>query len=138
MGQLLMTTAVSFAPQLVTDVWTRPRTLPEDISTTFYSPQETQKFREEYRLEREAEAYANSLRNRFTSSGNNIKRRPISCVIIQDNDESEIFFNQDNQSQHQLTRSIVGSSNNNDGQLSSLSEDFFDNDSFWSGELTWY
>ena len=34
---------VSFAPQLVTDIWTRPRTVPEDVSALFYSAQETQK-----------------------------------------------------------------------------------------------
>jgi len=34
--------SVSFAPQLVTDVWTRERTLPEEVSNLFYSATETQ------------------------------------------------------------------------------------------------
>ncbi len=33
---------VTFADQLVTDVWTRDRTLPEDVSNLFYSAIETQ------------------------------------------------------------------------------------------------
>ena len=33
---------VTFADQLVTDVWTRERTLPEDVSNLFYSGIETQ------------------------------------------------------------------------------------------------
>lgn len=33
---------VTFATQLITDVWTRDRTLPEDISNLFYSAVETQ------------------------------------------------------------------------------------------------
>jgi hypothetical protein len=33
---------VSFAPDLVTAVWTREKTLPEDISLLYYSSQETQ------------------------------------------------------------------------------------------------
>lgn len=33
---------VTFATQLVTDVWTRERTLPEDVSNLFYSAVETQ------------------------------------------------------------------------------------------------
>ena len=33
---------VSFASQIVTDVWTREKTLPEDVSNLYYSAQETQ------------------------------------------------------------------------------------------------
>ena len=33
---------VSFASTLITDVWTREKTLPEDVSSLYYSSQETQ------------------------------------------------------------------------------------------------
>ena len=36
---------VTFAAQLVTDVWTREKTLPEDISNLYYSSQQTQTVR---------------------------------------------------------------------------------------------
>jgi len=42
-SSIIVDRRVSFAPQLVTDIWTRPRTVPEDVSTLFYSAQETQK-----------------------------------------------------------------------------------------------
>merc|ERR1712113_944132 len=43
---------VSFQENLVTDVWTRPRTTQEDISNLFYNSEDYQRFRHENRLER--------------------------------------------------------------------------------------
>jgi hypothetical protein len=36
---------VSFAPTLITDVWTREKTLPQDVPSLYYSAQETQTVR---------------------------------------------------------------------------------------------
>lgn len=40
---------VSFSEQLIADVWERPKTLPEDKNTLFYSGTEISNFRSEYR-----------------------------------------------------------------------------------------
>merc|ERR1719378_1360705 len=46
---------VSFSTELVTDVWTRERTLPEDVPKLFYSSSETQEFRRQYHADMERE-----------------------------------------------------------------------------------
>jgi hypothetical protein len=43
---------VTFGTQLVTEVWTRKKTLPEDVPSLYYSELETKTFRQEYRLEK--------------------------------------------------------------------------------------
>lgn len=42
---------VSFAEELVSDVWTRPRTRPEEVRSLFYSAEDEARFREETYLE---------------------------------------------------------------------------------------
>jgi len=176
---------VSFAPQLVTDVWTRERTRVEDISNLYYSAQQTQTFRQEYRLERKVlsdlsidpetfpvddEELSNLVAatistNSSSSSSSNNDRHRISRVVVLHNDKLATFFNpadqlllpesnnnnkeeKKQQQQHQqpayshhqaAAESCNNLGSNFDGSdpLSS-SEDFFDNDSFWSGSLTWY
>jgi len=170
---------VSFAPQLVTDVWTRERTRLQDISNLYYSAQQTQTFRQEYRLERKVlsdlsidpETFpvddeelsnlvaATSSTNSSSSSNNNDRHR-ISRVVVLHNDKLATFFNPADQlylpesnnnnkeekqqqqpaySQYQAAESCDNlGSNFDDSDPSSSSEDFFDNDSFWSGSLTWY
>lgn len=182
---------VSFAPQLVTDVWTRERTRLEDISNLYYSASQTQTFRQEYRLERKVlsdlcidpETFpvddeelsnlvaATTSTNASSSSSNNDRHR-ISRVVVLHNDKLATFFNpadqlllpesnnsnnkekkkqQQQQQQHQQPAhshhqaaaaaescNNLGSSNFDYSDPSSSSEDFFDNDSFWSGSLTWY
>jgi len=97
---------VSFAPQLVTDIWTRPRTVPEDVSALFYSAQETQKFRQEYRLERKLlsellinpetlpvdDEEVSNIATSPISSGNNGRHR-ISRVVVLHDDKLKTFFN---------------------------------------------
>lgn len=151
---------VSFASQLVTDVWTREKTLPEDISNLYYSSQQTQTFRQEYRLERKVlnelsmsesfpvddEELSNLMvaTTSSTSSSSNSSRHHISRVVVLHNDKLETFFNpsdshllpEKDQIQPLTTYSLQANSSSSKGDSSS--SDFFDNDSFWSGSLTWY
>lgn len=151
---------VSFAPDLVTDVWTREKTLPEDVSLLYYSSLETQTFRQEYRLERKVlnelsidpetfpvndeelsslVAATTTPPHLSTSCGNS--RHRISRVVVVHNDKLETFFNnsaddesllqQDHHHLPLLDDVVVD-------DASPSSPDFFDNDSFWSGSLTWY
>eukprot|EP00539_Tryblionella_compressa_P015223 CAMPEP_0178833428 /NCGR_PEP_ID=MMETSP0746-20121128/10546_1 /TAXON_ID=913974 /ORGANISM="Nitzschia punctata, Strain CCMP561" /LENGTH=235 /DNA_ID=CAMNT_0020495851 /DNA_START=1113 /DNA_END=1817 /DNA_ORIENTATION=- len=135
---------VSFAPDLVTDVWTRDKTLPEDVSMLYYSSQETQTFRQEYRLERKvlnelsidpetfpvdeeelSNLVAASSATSPSSSGSS--RHRISRVVVLHNDKLETFFNpvEDEQEQAAEEQSVMF----NGGATGA--GDFFDNDSFW-------
>lgn len=121
---------VNFSDQLVTDVWTRERTLPEDVPNLFYSSQETQEFRRQYHAEIDRERDLLSLKeetrngggSRCDGNGNRCVRR-ISRVIIEHDNKQETFF--------QFPETPRSAS-------SPPSPSFFDNDSFWSGSLTWY
>lgn len=121
---------VNFSAQLVTDVWTRERTLPEDIPNLFYSRQETQEFRRQYHAEMDRERELLSLKEEtrddgdscYNGNGNRCLRR-ISRVIIEHENKQETFF--------QFPETPRSAS-------SPPSPSFFDNDSFWSGSLTWY
>ena len=176
-SSIIVDRRVSFAPQLVTDTWTRPRTVLEDISTLFYSAQETQKFRQEYRLERKLlselsidpetfpvddEELSNLVTATATTatspiSSENKSRHRISCVVVLHDDKLNTLFNPGEQlllpdnnkeekrehQQHsaysqQAISCISGVGDDSDPSSTSLSENFFDNDSFWSGSLTWY
>lgn len=165
---------VSFASQLITDVWTRPRTVSEDISILFYSSQEIQRFRQNYRVERqilgdlsqpekctdENEELSNlsSITTAATSLNTSSSiasgstslnaRRQISRVVVLHDDKLETFFKPADPlffpNDCRIAEEKNGwqpSSANFQEQLTSCeseSEDFFDNDSFWSGSLTWY
>jgi hypothetical protein len=124
---------VSFADTLVSDVWERPRTPPEEVSKLFFSSEETQRFRQEYRLERKLLAELDvdpethpvdeeELSALFTSSTQgSIDRHRISRVVVLHNDKLETFLNPE-----QVCKQ------NPQG------DDFFDNESFWSGSITWF
>jgi hypothetical protein len=135
---------VTFAAPLVTEVRTRPRTPPEEVTSLFYSYEETQRFRQDYRLERKklAEAKVSA-----TESGqeelkqldsdmdeSNARNQPdffrISRVVVVHQDTLETFF--DNDMTDNQIGNAVGES------LKPASDRFFDNDSFWSGQITWY
>jgi len=127
--------SVSFAEPLVTEVRTRPRTLREEVSGLFYSVEETQRFRQEYRLERKllAEldvdpalqaANEEQLSGLFETNEPASGRHSISRVVVLHNDKIETFC------------SPQPCQVDSDTQLNS--DDFFDNDSFWSGSITWY
>eukprot|EP00586_Coscinodiscus_wailesii_P010874 CAMPEP_0172514688 /NCGR_PEP_ID=MMETSP1066-20121228/262004_1 /TAXON_ID=671091 /ORGANISM="Coscinodiscus wailesii, Strain CCMP2513" /LENGTH=306 /DNA_ID=CAMNT_0013295459 /DNA_START=44 /DNA_END=961 /DNA_ORIENTATION=+ len=161
---------VRFCDQLVSEVRTRPRTPPEALRTLFYTCEETQRFRQEYRLERKLLARLDTEHlSNFPSqsscdsslsttsdpcpSSNSSKRNSrhrISRVLVLHNDVLETFYDEDvttnktnidqqqqpvlEQYQQQLPL------NNNNKSVSpdcASSDDFFDNDSFWSGSITW-
>jgi len=149
---------VTFASQIVTDVWTRERTPLEEVSNLYYSSLETQAFRQDYRLEKKLLSELSidpettivgddDLSNLIaaTSSTKNAGRHKISRVCVVFNDKLETFcnpcdFRPKNQvSTHPSTASF-GSQNVdcNNNNKSDVPLDFFDNDSFWSGSLTWY
>jgi len=165
---------VSWSTPLVVEVRTRERTRPEDLSLLFYTCQETQRFRQEYRLERRraaedeaacqealtscSEGGVNSLlpswsysnRGADTMSAQDscslepIGKHRISRVVVMHKNTLETFvdqelsvtlnsqlgdFNSVNTSNHPNTTSST---------TKTASNDFFDNDSFWSGQITWY
>eukprot|EP00339_Tiarina_fusa_P015456 CAMPEP_0117030848 /NCGR_PEP_ID=MMETSP0472-20121206/22234_1 /TAXON_ID=693140 ORGANISM="Tiarina fusus, Strain LIS" /NCGR_SAMPLE_ID=MMETSP0472 /ASSEMBLY_ACC=CAM_ASM_000603 /LENGTH=209 /DNA_ID=CAMNT_0004739039 /DNA_START=43 /DNA_END=669 /DNA_ORIENTATION=+ len=125
---------VSFSTPLVTEEWTRPWTAKEDISNLYYSTEETQRFRQEYRLERKVLSDLSIDPDSFPVVGKDDlsklvvsptadsgTRHRISRVVVLHNDRLETFVNPNTPS---VQKELEGC-------------DFFDNDSFWSGSLTW-
>jgi len=127
---------VTFATPLVTEEWSRPWTPREEVSSLFYSTEETQRFRQEYRLERKVlnelaidpDAFSDENEELScliaTSSCQSNSRHRISRVVVVHNDRLETFFNPDE---------VIEFPEDPD-----CSDVFFDSDSFWSGSLTWY
>lgn len=145
--------SVTFATQLVTDVRTRPRTRPQDVKGLFYSCEETQRFRQEYRLERERYSSEDSSHKRAIGESkvlnqeeskdksdcctdvkesilNSLSGHRISRVVVMHKDTLETFIDKD------LADLI--SHYPHGGDVKTANDDFFDNDSFWSGQITWY
>jgi len=140
---------VTFASVLVTEVRTRPRTRPEDVSALFYSCEETQRFRQQYRLERRgaqedstatipvatsAEPVTLFDDNRMTSSKDDTMStggHRISRVVVMHEDTLETFIDKD-MAEVQPPFSTGG------GDVTTADKAFFDNDRFWSGQITWY
>eukprot|EP00980_Cylindrotheca_fusiformis_P031150 scaffold25895_cov108-Cylindrotheca_fusiformis.AAC.3 len=129
---------VTFSETLVSDEWTRPFTPREEVSNLFYSTEETLRFRQEYRLERkvlnelsididnhnlDSEELSSLI---ATTSDSRSSRHGISRVVVMHNDKLETFINP-TEAPSFLTEDPC-----------SGGVDFFDNDSFWSGSLTWY
>jgi hypothetical protein len=151
---------VTFASQTVTDVWTREKTLPKDVSNLFYSAAETQTFRQEYRLEKKLlselsidpetfpvddEDLSNLVAATTSTNGSGNGRHRISRVCVVYNDKLETFCNPSDLqlNNKDTTQPSTASCNSqhadcNKSDSSSIPSDFFDNDSFWSGSLTWY
>jgi hypothetical protein len=92
------------------------------------------RFRQEYRLERkllnelaadpESVSIGNQDLDEHVATQASAVRHRISRVVILHNDKLETFFNPD----HSPVQKKVEPSG----------DDFFDNDSFWSGSITWY
>eukprot|EP00584_Thalassiosira_punctigera_P015622 CAMPEP_0172550174 /NCGR_PEP_ID=MMETSP1067-20121228/26311_1 /TAXON_ID=265564 ORGANISM="Thalassiosira punctigera, Strain Tpunct2005C2" /NCGR_SAMPLE_ID=MMETSP1067 /ASSEMBLY_ACC=CAM_ASM_000444 /LENGTH=217 /DNA_ID=CAMNT_0013337675 /DNA_START=44 /DNA_END=694 /DNA_ORIENTATION=+ len=120
---------VSFAVPLVTEVRTRPRTRVCDKKLLYYTQSETDRFRQVYREERQSlsslDEKAGSLDKEPPSSENSCRRR-ISRVVVEHNDSLATFYDFDDLSPYSLE---------NGG--ASMNDVFFDNDSFWSGSITW-
>lgn len=144
---------VSFATNLIADVWTRPRTLREDVAELFYSSQETQQFRDEYRWERERivdtivtasvdeDVTTTRTTDGISSSTDFIKNKfsPISRAVIFDKTGKQKIFFPDNQEAKTLGSTIHTSGSTTYEHTKAITEIFdFDDDSFWNGELTWY
>lgn len=98
----------------------------ESLNEHFYSYEDTQKFRKESRLERKvlAELGANESSHEGELQGlfhNNdlCNKHEISHVVILHNDKLETFCDPRKQAPENIN-------------------DFFDNDSFWSGSMTWH
>jgi len=141
--------SVRFSDPLVSHVFTRPRTRPEDVRALFYSYEETQRFRQEYRFEKKMLARMDADPALVSATEplkdndigvqpkkeNSKGRHQISRVVVLHNDTMETFY----QSETQLSTLKDYSSYCLKGlSQSSKSDDFFDNDSFWSGSITWY
>eukprot|EP00536_Pseudo-nitzschia_multiseries_P014793 jgi/Psemu1/215931/e_gw1.768.11.1 len=145
---------VSFAPELVTDVWTRERTPPQDVSNLYYSALETQTFRQEYRLEKKLISELSIDPETFpvddedlsnlvaaTTCPNNSGRHRISRVCVVYNDKLETFCNPADSEVNGAPQKLATpftTQNFDCTKTGDIPSDFFDNDSFWSGSLTWY
>eukprot|EP00549_Striatella_unipunctata_P009131 CAMPEP_0118696928 /NCGR_PEP_ID=MMETSP0800-20121206/14166_1 /TAXON_ID=210618 ORGANISM="Striatella unipunctata, Strain CCMP2910" /NCGR_SAMPLE_ID=MMETSP0800 /ASSEMBLY_ACC=CAM_ASM_000638 /LENGTH=236 /DNA_ID=CAMNT_0006596189 /DNA_START=120 /DNA_END=827 /DNA_ORIENTATION=+ len=124
---------VSFAAELIAGVRTRPRTPPEDLPHLFYTGEETQRFRQEYRLERQLLAQLDSDPSSLTVDVDDLAflygdfpqhhQHRISRVVVMHNDTLETYDDD--------------SSFSSDSFPAPQSDAFFDNDSFWSGSITW-
>jgi len=119
---------VSFAAPLVTDVRTRPRTKDCDKSNLFYSSQETDRFRQLYREERSSLSSDDVLNVNLSSANEEqpFARRRISKVVVAHNENLETFYD--------FHESYASPEKGG----ASFDDVFFDNDSFWSGSITWY
>ncbi|KAL7433966.1 hypothetical protein ACHAXM_003896 [Skeletonema potamos] len=119
---------VSFAAPLVTDVRTRPRTKDCDKSNLFYSSQETDRFRQMYREERSSLSSDEVLNVNLSSADAEqpFARRRISKVVVAHNENLETFYD------------FHESFASHEKGGTSFDDVFFDNDSFWSGSITWY
>jgi len=132
----------------VTEVRTRPRTRPEDVSALFYSCEETQRFRQEYRHERSdvnddettpsEPAPAQSVPLFNDNCGIGTKDELLSCtghrisrVVVMHEDTLETFVDKD-MALHSAPISL------GIGDVTAANDDFFDTDRFWSGQITWY
>lgn len=137
---------VTFASVLVTEVRTRPKTRPEDVSTLFYSCEETQRFRQEYRHERDEVQDDETTPSEPTpaqtvpllKNGIGHKDESVACgghrisrVVVMHEDTLETFVDKDMALQQAPISLGVG-------DVTAASDDFFDTDRFWSGQITWY
>lgn len=99
----------------------------------------TYRFRQEYRLERkllselaiDPESFpdeSEELTNLLDSTSRQSARHRISRVVVLHNDKLETFF----------TRAEEAPREKKVEEEAPSGCDFFDNDSFWSGSITWY
>lgn len=120
---------VSFAVHLVTEVRTRPRTRDCEKRLLFYTQSETDRFRQVYREERQSLSSPDNEHpdlDKEPPSSEGSGRRRISRVVVEHNDCQATFYDFDD---------FTSLSPKNDG---ASIDDFFDNDDFWSGSITWY
>jgi len=178
--------SVTWANPLVTDVRYREPTKATEVKGLFYSYEQTQRFRQEYRIERrraaEEEAASNepkinnqdvslnipastrwslnSTRNSYAMNTNNENARAmgkhrISRVVVMHKNNLTTFVDPESPAPtadtavsdnvNKSVESISGNtSTSNSPTFAKIATDpmtsnhFFDNDNFWSGQITWY
>lgn len=119
---------VSFCEDIVTEVWTRPFTEKEDIARLFYSAEDTTRFRQEYRLEKKLLS--------------ELSIDPDTCSV-DEKDLSAMVSTEPSGQAYRISRVVVLHDNKLETFVDQTKEEedvdgFFDNDSFWSGSITWY
>lgn len=168
--------SVTWSNPLVSEVRYRPRTKTKDLRRLFYSYEQTQRFRQEYRLERrkaaEEDAASNEPKIDTDKCSVNSHATPWSCST-RNSYATDTKDNCTSMGKHRISRVVVMHKNNlttyddSEGALSDLldsdrtitgntsssltqsattlvpdsktaSNHFFDNDNFWSGQITWY
>lgn len=171
---------VSWSNPLVVEVRTRARTKPMDVRQLFYSYEETQRFRHEYRMERRRAAeqdaasnesaitsrdsgvstqdssctsfsgfntFAKAHGNSVPNTGAPVKHR-ISCVVVMHDNKLTTFVDQEEPPSssdiNESDMSISGNTStihppaNVSSDLKATANEFFDNNNFWNGQITWY
>jgi hypothetical protein len=99
------------------------------------------RFRQEYRLERklltdlaidpkECPVDSEVLSNLANTSSQAQGRHRISRVVVLHNDKLETFFSTDKAAEKAVKCRKI--------EDTEAGDDFFDNDSFWSGSITWF
>lgn len=153
---------VTFATPLVTEVRLRIRTKKIFLRDYYYTTEETQRFRQEYREERrlraqEADSETSSSvltlgetgsekSTRDGLSGQNIdttKSHRISRVVILHQNKLETFTDKEMGAIQPTTVTTDASTCTTSnrplpGKCERTSKDFFDCDNFWNGQITWY
>jgi hypothetical protein len=124
---------VSFLDPLVSEVRYRPRTLPEDCEALFYTSDETRQFRRDYHIERNQEHF-DAPSAEQEQQDQTPKSYDISRVVIMANNSTIQYEN----NPWNNTYGTKISESKNVCASSDSEEIFFDNDSFWTGSITWY
>lgn len=143
---------VSFCEELVTEKWTRPYTEPEDIPHLYYSTDETNRFRQEYRLERKVLTSPDFdevllMSDDEASDCSSIRRPGTVCNSYcnsSDTDASCPCLSDTTSSRRSISRVVVLHNDKIESFSDSfctnkmIAPDFFDTPEFWSGSITWW
>jgi len=143
---------VHFSQQLVSEVRERPRTPQEDIRSLFYSYDETQRFRQEYRMERNLKTQSESdsqkdRRHHLPGEDPSLftctvpKKRnchKISHLVVEHQGTCKTFYNQEKTLSSEDNQTNLFSPEPQEPLKNTTVDNFFDNDSFWNGSITWY
>ena len=114
---------VHFADRIVSDVWTRPYTEVEEVPKLFYSTKETAEFRQKYRVERKLQQEQEEAQDQRPLSKRS--KHSIYKVVVKFRDTVETYVVDDPDGE-----SVKGFGN--------TKNPVFDNDSFWTGSLTYF
>mmetsp|Transcript_14036 Transcript_14036/g.20103 ORF Transcript_14036/g.20103 Transcript_14036/m.20103 type:complete len:255 (+) Transcript_14036:42-806(+) len=136
---------VRFAEKLVTEVRLRPKTPPDERGKLFYSFDEIQRFRQDYRLERSVHHDNQGSTASSKSNGLLLNEEEMNSIFGEEFSEKKRQLNKYDISRVVVLHNNILETYNDDlfcsrssGRLKEEEETFFDNDSFWSGSITWY